>query len=50
MNDAARLRATYLTGERVYLRAMVAADKETAAAWFPSLFLVNASRAEAWLK
>lgn len=44
------MRAVYLTGERLYLRAMVAADKEVAAAWFPGPFPVNAPRAEEWLK
>lgn len=40
----------YLTGEHLYLRAMVAADKECATAWFDSPFPVNAVRAETWLK
>ncbi|MHB8645921.1 MAG: GNAT family N-acetyltransferase [Thermomicrobiales bacterium] len=44
------MRAVYLTGEDLYLRALVAADKECAAAWFDSPFPVNAVRAEAWLK
>lgn len=44
------MRAVYLTGEQLYLRALVAADKECAAAWFDSPFPVNAVRAEAWLK
>lgn len=44
------MRAIYLTGERVYLRAMVEADKEIATAWWPGPFLVNAARAEEWLK
>ncbi len=44
------MRAVYLTGEQVSLRALVAADKECAAAWFDSPFPVNAVRAEAWLK
>ena len=44
------MRVTYLTGERVYLRAMVEADKEVAIAWWPGPFLVNAARAEEWLK
>lgn len=44
------MRAVYLTGERLYLRAMVAADKEVAAAWFPGPFPINAPRAEEWLK
>lgn len=44
------MRVVYLTGERVYLRPLVAEDKEHAAAWFPGPFPVNASRAEEWLK
>lgn len=44
------MRPTFLTGERVYLRAMVASDKEHAAAWFASPFPINATRAEAVLK
>lgn len=44
------MRAIYLTGETVYLRALVAADKETAGAWFPGPFPINAARAEEWLK
>jgi len=44
------VRAVYLTGEYLYIRAMVAADAACAAAWFDSLFPVNAVRAEEWLK
>ena len=44
------MRAVYLTGTHLYIRALVAADKECAAAWFDSPFPVNAVRAEAWLK
>ena len=44
------MRAIYLTGERVYLRAMIEADKEVATAWWPGPYLVNAARAEEWLK
>jgi len=44
------MRVTYLTGERVYLRAMVEADKDVGIAWWPGPFLVNAARAEEWLK
>ncbi len=44
------MRAIYLTGERVYLRAMVEADKEVAIAWFPGPFPANALSAEEWLK
>ena len=44
------MRAIYLTGELIYLRAMVASDKDHAAAWFPGPFPIDASRAEAFLK
>lgn len=44
------LRAVYLTGERVYLRAMLLADKEHATAWYNSPFPIDASRAETFLK
>lgn len=44
------MRATYLTGARLSLRALTLADKETAAAWFDSPFPADATRAEAWLK
>ena len=44
------MRVTYLTGERVYLRAMIEADKDVSIAWWPGPFLVNAARAEEWLK
>jgi RimJ/RimL family protein N-acetyltransferase len=44
------LRPTWLTGEHMYLRAMVAADKEHAAAWFDEVWPINAARAEAVLK
>jgi hypothetical protein len=44
------MRAVYLTDEHLHVRALVAADKECAAAWFDSPFPVNAVRAEAWLK
>jgi RimJ/RimL family protein N-acetyltransferase len=43
------MRVVYLTGEHVYIRPLVAADSEHAAAWFASLFPVNATRAAAWL-
>lgn len=48
--DASDMRATYLSGPRVSLRAMVADDKERGAAWFDGTFLVNAARAEKVLK
>lgn len=44
------MRAVYLTGEHLFIRALVAADAACAAAWFDSPFPVNAVRAEAWLK
>ncbi len=44
------MRPIYLTSERVYLRAMIEADKEVATAWWPGPYLVNAARAEEWLK
>jgi RimJ/RimL family protein N-acetyltransferase len=47
---AQELRPDYLRGPRVYLRAMVAEDKERAAAWLDHTFPVNASRAEKALK
>lgn len=44
------MRAAYLTGETIYLRALVEADKETAAAWYAGPFPTNAARAEDWLR
>ena len=44
------MRVAYLAGERVYLRAMVEADKDVGIAWWPAPFPVNAARAEEWLK
>lgn len=44
------MQATYLTGARVYLRALTLDDKETAAAWFPSPFPTDARRAGTWLR
>jgi RimJ/RimL family protein N-acetyltransferase len=44
------MRAVYLTGEDLYIRAMVAGDAAHATAWFDSPFPVNADRAETWLK
>ncbi len=44
------LRPVYLRGSRVYLRAMVEADRERGAAWLDETFPVNAGRAEAVLK
>jgi RimJ/RimL family protein N-acetyltransferase len=44
------LRPVYLSGPRVYLRAVVEADKERGAAWLDQTFPVNVARAEAALK
>lgn len=44
------MRAVYLTGERVYLRAMIADDKGMAATWFAGPFPSNAAQGERWLK
>jgi RimJ/RimL family protein N-acetyltransferase len=44
------LRAIYLTGERVYLRALVESDKQQASAWMPGSFPANSVRAEAFFK
>jgi RimJ/RimL family protein N-acetyltransferase len=44
------MRAVYLTGERIYLRATVTADKDDAMGWVDSPFPVNAARAETMLK
>ena len=44
------MRAVYLTGPTIYLRAMIAADAAHAAAWFDSTFPITVERAEAWLK
>jgi RimJ/RimL family protein N-acetyltransferase len=44
------MRAVYLTGERLYLRAMMAADVEHAQAWFHETYPMNAARAKAVLE
>lgn len=44
------MRARYLTGERVYLRALVAEDQESVATWFAGPFPSNATQGERWLK
>ena len=44
------MQAIYLTGERIYLRALQLSDKDHAAAWFNSPYPINATRAEAFLK
>ncbi|MFW6075408.1 MAG: GNAT family N-acetyltransferase [Chloroflexota bacterium] len=47
---ASELRAIYLTGDRVYLRAHVEEDKNCAMAWHPGPFPINSARAEEVLK
>lgn len=44
------MKPPFLTGERVYIRAMVEADKNCAVAWFDSEFPVNAVRAEKFMR
>jgi RimJ/RimL family protein N-acetyltransferase len=44
------MRPVFLTGARIYLRPLLAGDKEHAAAWFASPFPINATRAETFLK
>jgi RimJ/RimL family protein N-acetyltransferase len=44
------VRATYLTGDRIYLRAMTLDDKDHAPAWFDSPFPIDTARAESFLK
>jgi RimJ/RimL family protein N-acetyltransferase len=44
------MKPPFLTGERIYLRAMMMEDKDHATAWFNSPFPVNAVRAETFLK
>jgi RimJ/RimL family protein N-acetyltransferase len=46
----AQMQPTFLTGERLYVRAMRFADKEQAIAWFEGPFPVNAPRAETFLR
>src|SRR3954447_1399288 len=45
-----RVRAVYLTGEMLYLRAMVAGDRGHTAAWFNNPFPMSPDRADRWLK
>lgn len=47
---ATRFRATFLTGERVYIRGMVLDDKDRAMAWCGGPFPINATKAEGDLK
>lgn len=42
--------ATYLTGERIGLRAVQISDKDHAVAWFEGAYPVNADRAEKYLR
>lgn len=44
------VRPDFLTGEHLYVRPLLAADAQYAAAWFDSPFPVNAARAETFLK
>lgn len=44
------MKPPFLTGERVYIRAMVEDDKNHAVAWFDSEFPVNAVRAEKFMR
>jgi RimJ/RimL family protein N-acetyltransferase len=44
------LRPAYLTGPRLYIRALLLEDKQHAAAWHPSPFPINAARAEEYIK
>jgi RimJ/RimL family protein N-acetyltransferase len=44
------MRPPFLTGERVYIRAMVEEDKNCGVAWFNSEFPVNAVRAEKFMR
>lgn len=48
--EPSSLRATYLSGPTVYLRALVESDKEHAAAWLDDTFPTNAPAAESVLK
>jgi hypothetical protein len=44
------MRPAWLTGERVYLRAMRAGDKDVVSAWFPHPYPVAPERAEQLLR
>lgn len=44
------MKPPFLTGERVYIRAMTMEDKDCGVAWFSSVFPVNAERAERFLR
>ena len=41
---------SYLTGERLYLRAPLKDDVAASASWFPSVFPVSSGQAETYLK
>lgn len=44
------MQVSYLTGQHVALRPLVPEDKAVATAWHPSLYPIDAARAETWLK
>lgn len=44
------MKTSFLTGERIYIRAMIEEDKDCGVAWFNSTFPVNAVRAEKFLR
>ena len=44
------MKASFLAGEQIHIRAMKRSDKDQAAAWFDSPFPVNATRAETFLR
>ena len=48
--EPSSLRAIYLSGPTVYLRALVESDKEHAGAWLDETFPINAPAAESILK
>lgn len=50
LKERATMKPPFLTGERIYIRAMRLEDKDCAVAWFNSDFPVNAVRAETFLR
>lgn len=44
------MKPPFLTGDRVYIRALTMEDKNRAVAWFNSVFPVNSERAERFLR
>ena len=44
------MRVAYLSGEQVYLRALIAEDRASVATWFADPFPSNATQGERWLK